>query len=292
MYLYHLAPAASAPFIAAGPFKGEAGVFDLRDGRLVSRFPTSLDFGGPHLALNPDASILVAAAYERHGISAHAAATGEVLWRRQDIKRTGRIGASADGTRLFVRSSRFTVLDIQTGEEVGRRRGVERVWESRSGGSTLLELATYRVEDSSGATVVTIPPLTFALLDCAFTPEVVALSESGGPVRGISRRDGRERWRITPVAGTHVLRLAYTAASGDILALEWPYEKGGETRVLVLDPSTGAVKHTWSGAHRGSEFCLGGTALVYPDGSVHEARTGAQMLSLEVVPDWPDLPAA
>ena len=108
----------------------------------------------------------------------------------------------------------------------------------------------------------------------------------------MSREGGEEQWRITPVAGTHVLRLAYLAPSDDLLALEWPYEKGGETHVLVLDPATGAVKHSWSGADRGAEFCLGGKALAYTDGTIHESLTGEQIVALETVADWPDLPTA
>ncbi|HEX6029900.1 MAG TPA: WD40 repeat domain-containing protein, partial [Tepidiformaceae bacterium] len=214
---------------------------------MVSRFSTSLDWGGRRLAMSPDGTVVVAAAYERHGITAHVARTGAVVWQRQDIKGTRSIRISADGKRVFVRSSRLTVMDLQTGQEIGRLHGVEQGWESPDGDYLLSAMRDYRIRRGTGEPVAPVPRLTFALLDAAFSPSGVALTESGGPVRFISLPDGAEQWRATPTPGCHVLRLVYESFLDAFLALEWPYEHGGEARVLVLDPLTGGVKHTWSG---------------------------------------------
>ena len=54
-----------------------------------------------------------------------------------------------------------------------------------------------------GAKDSRLPNLSFALLDAAFGPDRLCLSEAGGPVRCVDCRSGSEIWRYVPPKETH-----------------------------------------------------------------------------------------
>lgn len=71
-----------------GTTDGSVQVWSLERQALESDFDTVLDFGGQRLALctTLDQLVVIAGAYERHGICGYNARTGERIWQRKDLK--------------------------------------------------------------------------------------------------------------------------------------------------------------------------------------------------------------
>lgn len=57
----------------------------------------------------------------------------------------------------------------------------------------------------------TIPRITPAMSDAAFSSDALCLAEYSGPVRCIDCETGNERWRYVPPKGFHVIEISYQA---------------------------------------------------------------------------------
>jgi hypothetical protein len=74
-----------------------------------------------------------------------------------------------------------------------------------------------------------------------FSPDALAISESGGSIRVFSLKSGLETARYNPATGVHALQLAYIPNSNDYFALMWPFQHGGSKSLVQLDISDGRV---------------------------------------------------
>ncbi|MGH2608712.1 MAG: hypothetical protein ACRDHF_06435 [Tepidiformaceae bacterium] len=286
LHLYHLSSAANAPLLAAGPLEGEVGVFDLRSGNLLSRYRTGLDWGGRRLAMSGDGSTVVAAAYSRYGVSAHDALTGRVVWARKDLKHAQTLRNSADGGSLFVRADRFTIVDLMSGKETDRLPAIDAIWESPDGEYRIVETMRRLLRISRYGVPVGVVRAEYNLLDCAFGPGFVVVSESGGALRMISLPAADEVWRTFLPGPSHATRLCYEPSRGVVLANAWPYVHGGAGQLLSLDPADGRLLSAWAGSHYDGVFALDGACLVLPDATLHNSSSGEFLRSLELVKEW------
>ena len=262
-------------WIAVAAFTELVEVWDVVAARRISAFRTSLDFGGRRLCLAPDGSRCFAGAYHRFGVAAYRSADGTRQWSRPDVKRVQYVSTSSDGRRVYVgvASGPLVILDATDGSTVERMRGVRRVFESSSTVARLLDRSTPVVEGASLKTF-SVPRTTFAILDVAFGPSSVCISEAGGPTRCVELTNGREIWRHDPPPGEHLLSVAYAASAGAFVGVCCEYEKTATTFLVRFGPRGQVDRLAALGRTPEAEFCLSGEALALSDGRLFESSSG------------------
>jgi hypothetical protein len=124
-----------------------------------------------------------------------------------------------------VEAGRFQKLDSGTGSTVADFVGIKKAWDSPYTDLLLLETRS-RGYTIKGPKDWRIPSLSFALLDAAFGPDRVCVSEAGGAVRCVDCASGSEIWRYLPPRDTHVLRLYYRRPDRHFYGVQWEYSRG------------------------------------------------------------------
>ncbi len=276
----HVVASSTGVRVVLGAFERDVVVHDLRSGRSSATISTTFDFGGSRLACSDALNVLVAASYDAHGVAAYSLATQRELWRRPDLRQVQNVTIARDGRGVHCGrdDGPLVLLDLFEGHTI---RSVRNARDIRPGSSDPIAFVeapkphAHRVVDARGRTRCQVERTTFAVLDVAFAPGRLALSFSGGPVRCVETRTGRELFRYEPPAGSHVRHLGYEPTIDAFCAVEWPYVHGGEMRLLHLSAESGAattVAHLGAGGE--AAFVLAGRALVLSDGRVLDSRTG------------------
>jgi hypothetical protein len=289
-----LAAARNAPRIAAAFVERTIQVWDLRNSELLSEFDTVYDFGGGHRsALNPTGELCVAAGWlkgMRGGVACYNGLTGVRLWHRTDIRQTLFVKFSCSGEFVWVGlySGRFQKLDAGTGATVDQFVSVGEVFDSPYSKLLLLAMRK-RGYLLRGAKDSRIPNLSFGLLDVAFSPDRVCLTEAGGPVRCLDCQSGVEIWRYEPPRDTHVLRLNYRPADRNFYGVQWEYGHGTSRTLFRFADGGGRYEelcqlHSWY-----EEFCEDGDVLVTSVGEVISVA-GGRIINQLMFPqkDYPD----
>jgi len=186
----HLVCAPGSQTILAAEFDGPVHVFEKGISIKVLTINAKLDFGGIRLALIPRYQSFICGAYERYGIRAYTL-KGEELWVRSDLKKVQVIKVSPDGDRAVcqLEGRSALVLDTRTGETIGRMPGIRNIYFDQDG-STLEErkgVAIYRTPDGASLRIILD---SFALSDCAFSEEMIALVEAGKTVKLVCKKSG------------------------------------------------------------------------------------------------------
>lgn len=273
-FVRHLAASAGSR-LAVGAFEKRVEIWDLETAERVNGFSTVLDFGGRRLGLDAAGAACLAGAYHRFGVVAYDIADGTSRWSRADIKRVQHISCSGDGRHAFVgvEAGSAQVVDLRDGKTVERLRGVRRVFENPTGTARLLDRNSPVVETSSGRSFH-VKRCTFAILDVAFGPASLCVSEAGGPTRCLELDTGRELWRHQPAEGVHIVSVAFSPSSKDFLGVSFAFERTAEQTLVRLGPSGRATRLATLGRPAVAEFCLSGDALVLSDGRLFDASTG------------------
>lgn len=290
MQVRHFATSYAGSILLAGPWERTVATWDLNSAKCVASFDTVLDPGGRRLAVSSAGSTCVTAAYTRHGVAGYDTTTGDVVWRRLDLKQTQFVGFAAgdEAVHCAADTRPCHVLDPKDGRTVDTLRGVRRVWQSPSGTHAVLDRPKLEVVDAGGRTLAKVARVTFAVLDVAFGPDTLCVSESGGPVRCFNYAGG-ELWRIEPRPDSHVLRLSYALELGIYSGVLWPYVKGGAKQLVRLEPGMAAATTVCLlGNATEAAFVRRGSALVTSGGSMFEVATGRKVRHLAL----DELPAA
>lgn len=187
--------------VALGEFEATVHIYSLLPLRATATISTVLSFGADRLALCTagDSLVIVAAAWERHGVCGYDA-TGERLWQRKDLKRAGALSPAGDGSLVAVALDRqsLQILDAATGASLASVRGAQRLWQSRH--HNLAATGSYQQialwETQNWTQTWKAPVDGFALLDAAFAVDGLVASDSGkmGQIYAFGL-DGREHWR-------------------------------------------------------------------------------------------------
>lgn len=276
MLIHHLASSWSGSVIAAAEFEHTAHVWDVAAQMHLATFPTIMDAGGNRLTVTPDGKNCIAAAYHVEGIASYSVADGTETWRRKDLKKTQTLRAALDGRRVFAcfDNRSCQVLNRETGKTIKTWAGVRNVWESPYQPVMLLEKRPLLLQSQDERKIATIPAETFAVLDVAFGPGLVCVTESTGPLRCLDTQTGEERWRFQE-KGQHFLDLAFAEQAQAFVGVCWPYERGGSFRLLRFEPQTGASFFVTDLDNAAEfKFCLRGTRLLAADGSIMDSATG------------------
>lgn len=238
-----MAAARNVPRISAAFYEGHVQIWDLDSQQIQGEFPIRFRNGSASLTMHPEGECIVAGfSAKRGGIIAYTSPEGAILWRRNEID---------EGSFL-----RFDRSGLRVSFSRGRREKVERV-DAHSGATVEILEHTGRYIDGPNNVAllvsssepnyflvqrdhsVSVPKLTFGLLDAAFGPTTVCISESTGPVRCIDCMAGREIWRYNPPEGSHALVLHYNRKDSFFYGVVWHYEKGHFRHLLRFDAETG-----------------------------------------------------
>lgn len=240
---------------------------DVRQHSRGPEYPVQFDFGGRRLCLSRDGGTVVVGCYEIYGLGAYDFATGAERWRRKDLKRVQFLRTLYDEDHMFCGRERGSgqILSCSTGETVLTLRGVTHLFTSSASPHVLLVGNRYELQSRLGSRLCRIEPLTFGVLDATFTPETLALSEAGGPLRAFDLGSGQLLWSYTPPSGSHFLRLA-PDASGSLIAHLHQYEEKEERDSLVhFDTRSGEVlREVPISGREAGWFCLDGAAFLTP----------------------------
>ncbi len=97
----HVVPSSTGMHVILAAPDHDVEIWNVAAVQRIAAFRTIFDVGGRRLALSDQAGILVAAAYICYGIAGYAMTTGEVLWRRRDIKASQVLSLSPDGSVVY-----------------------------------------------------------------------------------------------------------------------------------------------------------------------------------------------
>lgn len=238
-----LAVSAGATRVAAAVFEKTVQIWDLATRELVREFETVFCFGGNRLALDAGGQKCVAAGWnkgKRGGVACYGADSGQLIWHRQDLRHTQRVRFSPTRNAFWCvpDSGRTRLLDCDDGSDVASIVGLRDLFDGGYSKHLLLEKRKRNYTLKNGKPRE-IPRLTFALLDAAFGPQSIAITESGGPVRCMDSMTGIERWRFTPEEGSHFLNLWFRNADGNFYGVHRQYQQGRFRRLVRLDAATG-----------------------------------------------------
>jgi hypothetical protein len=268
----HLATS-NGPRVAVGAFEGRVEVWDISTAVRISSFPTVLDFGGQRLCLDGPGARCFAGAYHRAGVVAYDVVDGHVLWSRSDIKRVQYMSRCADGSVFVgVENGPCQIIDPAEGKTLQTLRGVRRIVESPDGRARLLDRNQPVVELRDGRSF-TVKRTTFAILDVAFGPSSVCISEASGPTRCLDLEAGHELWCHRPPQGEHLLSVAYCSSAAAFVGVSRDYERTSSHTLVRLGPGD-EIRLAELGRPAVAEFCLSGEALLLDDGRLLKASEG------------------
>ena len=178
----HIAPqAASDRLFLTAAFEHRVRLWSFADRSLIAELDTVLDFGGQRLALcGTEAPIIVAGAWERHGICGYAP-NGTRLWQRKDLRQPQYISATADGALVVAGFDQrpLHVLRAESGETVATVRAVRRFYASPYADVGLGEQYGHIVLVGTGDWKLRwkVPVDGFASLSAAFAPAAFAVAD-------------------------------------------------------------------------------------------------------------------
>ena len=227
--------------------------------------------------MSDDGRIAVAGAYQFHGIAAYSVASGSEIWRRKDLKQIQQIVFSHDSSRVFCcfESGPCESLNALSGKSGRSLRGVRGIWVNPFGPVRFLERSRDYALAGSEALIATMPKISFSVLDGAFSPSQVCISEAGGPVRCFDLSSGVEVWHHAPPIGIHFLRLTFCENVQCFAGVSLPYERGGAMQLQFFGHHDGTPSVVADvGTPAEVEFCWNGNGLVTSQGLLFEVSSG------------------
>jgi hypothetical protein len=272
--------------IAAPRWSDDAFVLVRNDGTVVvasmvegpqHTLATVWESGGQRVALGQlgERPVVVAGAWNRHGIRAYDAETAAPLWDRRDRTHVQHIHVLEGGlVALSYEGQPSVIVDLETGHALWTIRGAREVWPGPDrtcivagrGWVALADLDRQRV----GAR---IPVESFAVLDTFTTTDQVGVSEAAGPFR-ILDHDGAELGRYG-LDGRHLLRVARDPVSQTWAGLELAHEHGGHWLVRLDDTATLIDRRPTSMGFLVATFDSGKGFLHVAPGAVEQVSTSS-----------------
>jgi outer membrane protein assembly factor BamB len=276
----HVAAAAcSDTHFLTAEFEHRVRLWSMPDRTAVSELDTVLDFGGIRLALcgTDSAPIIVAGAWERHGVCAYAA-DGTLLWQRKDLRQPQHIAPASGGT-LVVACSDYRpahVVTAEAGETVAKVRAVRRFYDSRFADVGLGEVYEHVVLVGTDDWEVRwkAPIEGFGILAAAAAPGAFTIAGTGqAPVTCLSV-DGEPLWRWLPPSDVNCPALAWDAEASNWLGvLNHVNNERPDTLVRWSQDGEIVSEHPLA-LFTAYDFLPSGRYLVTSDGGVHDTRDG------------------
>jgi hypothetical protein len=242
-----ISPRRAVAAIASGLDPVVVDVWDLEHHRWIVAFDTALSPFGGRLAVADavDRPIVIAGAWGVPGVRGHEATTGEILWERRDVVRSGPVTSSVAGPNVAVGSAYgpLTVLDVRDGSTVARVRGARSAAWSRDGRLAVVERTGWvdLVDTEEWVTRWRVPIDGFAVLSMAFSGDRVVISPAVDPDLGQRAAlvcldlAGVEVWRRSLPRDRSCPAIAWVPDRGEWVALESDHERRSETQLSRID---------------------------------------------------------
>ena len=271
----YIAPSRGA-IVAVAQLERSIQIWDIMKGEKVAEFDTVLEFGGRRLVIDNEGKFCVTAAYHVHGIAGYDV-YGGLCWQHKNLKKAQILTVSRNGDYVFCGfdDKSCIMLEISSGREAAKFHGVRAVHESPFQPIRFLDKMKPEIARDDGTLLFNIGRLTFGFLTVAFAADSCCTSEAGGSVRCFDLNSTIERWRYIPSQGSHILRLGYSNRTGLYYGVEWPYQHGGNKKVLCFNPESGVSNFVCDlGQPSETEFCLEGDYLITSIGDLIDLSTG------------------
>jgi hypothetical protein len=238
-----MAASKRSPRVAAAMFAHQVQIWDIETGAVVNEFETVFSFGGPRLTLDPLGERCIAAAWKagKHGgVACYETNTGKLIWHRRDLRQTQRVRFAPGGEAAWCvpDSGPTKLLDAANGKTLDALTGLKDIFDSEHSADLLLEKRKRNYILRKEKTLQ-IPRLTFAILDVAFGPKSLAISESGGPLRCIDSSTGTELWRQSPGKQIHFLSAWHRQTDQTFYGVQWDFWTGSLRSLVRLDANSG-----------------------------------------------------
>jgi WD40 repeat protein len=291
--IQHLAVSSRSTSLAAAFFERTVQIWDLQTQGKMAEFETTLSFGGNRLALDASGALCATAAWaggKSGGVACYETKLGHLLWHRPDLKQTQRLRFSVGGRGLWCvpETGSTKRLDCASGNTLNAVAGVVDIFDSPYAAELLLERRKRDYELGQDRRI-RIPRLTFAILDVAFSPDSLTVSEAGGLVRCFEVSNGLERWRYAPRTNSHFLRLWYREADGNYYGIQWEYNTGSFRALVRLSSKTGQADELCQLESWQEEYCVSLDALVTSKGKLIGLSDGRKLAELSFpLTDYPD----
>lgn len=257
-------------------------LYDLHAGCELMSLESRKNFGRSRIAVSPSGEMIAAATYDDGSVSVFED-SGKQLWSRNGLDEIKVVAFSADSELLYCSHHRGIVSAFNSRNGSPARftwfkkqvAGSYRLYESPYDDRFIND----RIENSlnlitkSLRVVRTIERKTFAVLDTAFAPEFVCISETGGPV-SCYHIDGTEVWELAHETSAHALKLSYASRDNVFRAITMPYEDRCDQFLLTVQPATGEIVDTKKLPDDTSlYFAVNGTMLVSTNGQLIDAQS-------------------
>jgi WD40 repeat protein len=244
----HLSAAPESPFFLAAKFERQVYLFKVDQPDPLLEIGTHLDFGGHRLAIVPEKQVAVASAFYRYGIEAYSLKDAKLRWARKDLKKVQVIRKMPNGASIlcFFADKAACRLDVTSGSTIETRRGLLDAYFSSEAELTLESPGRgdkYWIKTMDGQKLFPINKESFALLDVAFSPSHVAVTEPGNHLRVYSLNDGKLSGAYHPPKGYHVLSIAHLRPRNEFVCLVWGYQSRGDY-FLIRISATGQTSDT------------------------------------------------
>lgn len=269
---------------------GSVQVWSIPEQAPRAAFDTILDFGGRRLALcgGSDRQVVVAGAWERHGICGYDARTGERLWQRKDLKKVQSL-SPVDGSAVAAcfDTRPMHLLDAASGATVATVRGVRRFWQSRHAPVGAAEVTGHvAIIGSDDWTVRWRAPVAgFALLDTAFAPDAVLVADVADSTFDADAVSsvycfslaGELLWRRSVPADTNVPWLSWDAGADEWLGIRHNVEKREPEMLLRWSREGDLLSRVALGYVGEYAFLPSGQLLVTAGGQVVDTKAARQI---------------
>jgi len=287
-----LSAARTVSLISAAFYEGHVQIWNLDSQRMEGEFPIRKN-GSKNLTMHPDGEFIVAGFSAKRGsVIAYATPDGAIMWRRDKIEEGGFLSSDRSGLRVsFCRGRRESVerVDARSGVTVELLENTGRYVDGPNGSALLASSSGPNYLIVQRDDKVSVPKLTFALLDAAFSPATVCITESGGPVRCVDCLTGTELWRHTSPDGSHALRLHYNCVDGFFYGVVWHYDRGQFRYLARFDAETGQASIVRSLNSWAEVFSEAAQQLVTSSGEIISLSSGEKVGELAFpLKEYPD----
>lgn len=275
----HIATSYDGDFFAVAEFEHNVQVWNLWKRKKICEFSSIMDFGGKRLAISENGRFCAVGAYDKLGMAVYDAQKGSLKWQRKDLKKILNLEFDLDGNRLMAFNDRRVChfLNIKKGNSLNIERDLISIKNSPFNKIILLEkIRSQEIVDSANQKLIgELSRITFAVLDSVFTEDSVIISESGGPVSSYAF-DGKLIWQYNPEPGNHILNLAYNESINEVLGVEWPYDRGGEKRLIHFNKKSGNINREYpiEGNPADLGFAKRGTFMITSNGNLYDTTFG------------------
>ena len=274
-----LAASKSATWIVAAFFEKTIQIWDLNSRRRISEFPTVFCAGARNLALAPGGEMVVAGASTSQGeVACYELPSGRRIWERK-FAYPSWLRFHPSGQSIVCTENRQSVirLDADTGNTLQIIEGTRQYIEGPSGDTLSIppKNGNSRFNLIEKGRNFKIDRLGFAVLDAQFSPHFLCLSEARGPVRCISRVDGKLQWVFDPGVDKHVLKLHYSPTTEVFYGILGNLQEGGSRLLLRFDATTGMSEEICDFPSWDEIFLDSADQLITSAGEVRSLSNGA-----------------